>query len=547
MRRKAYRFSVCVLVFSAMSFSCTKPGPEEGPDNNPADKIEVSLEEGMDYCGVVTDTDGNPVSGVTVSDGFNCTVTDSYGIYQLKKGSDFSAMVNISIPSEYEVPIEDGLPCFWKKIEKGQPRYDFILRKSAVPENEFYLFTLADPQCQNNTRHTVRFSNETVPDLKASAQKYGAQASVYAITLGDIGYNTSDKEYNIGSAVFSNMKRAMHVDKTSVPIFQVMGNHDNNLIAENKSYSVEMDIEMEKYFTKFFGPVNYSFNRGNAHIIAMDDILCTNPESSYNCGFRDDQVEWLKQDLANVPKDKMIILCVHIPFYYSSSGQNVKTVLNLISGYAESHVMSGHTHRSINTPNTCNTGIYEHTHGAVCGAWWWSTVNTDGTPNGYGVYKIEGSHVAWWKYKGVGLEDDNQIRMYRGNTAFMTGQAKTYYFAKTTASDLWANIWNWDSSWTVDVYEDGKKTGSMSRYTNDNDSTGDARDAWAVGYHVGVTGRGATSYDKKNVKHLLHFTLKNPQAQVEIRATDRFGNVYSQKEFTDGTSKYWPIAPGDSY
>ena len=40
---------------------------------------------------------------------------------------------------------------------------------------------------------------------------------------------------------------------------------------------------------------------------------------------------------------------------------------------------------------------------------------------------------------------------------------------------------------------------------------------------------------------------KNEQAQVEIRATDRFGNVYSQKEFTDGTSKYWPIAPGDSY
>ena len=545
--RISLRLSCCAISFAAILVSCSKIGQEDTPVPTPSDSIKVTLEEGMDWCGVVIDTDGNPIAGVTVSDGYNCTITGDDGIYQLKKGSEFASRVNVSIPSEYEIPIEDGLPCFWKSVEKGKSRYDFVLKKLAVSENEFYLFTLADPQCQNNDRHTLRFSSETVPDLKATAERYGSQAPVYAITLGDIGYNTSSKEYNIGNAIFANIKRAMHVDKTSVPIFQVMGNHDNNLIAENTSYSIEKDIEMEKYFAKFFGPVNYSFNRGNAHIIAMDDILCTNPESSYQCGFRDDQVEWLRQDLENVPKDKMIILCVHIPFYYSSSGKNVKTVLGMLSAFAECHVMSGHTHRSINTPSTCNSGIYEHTHGAVCGAWWWSTVNTDGTPNGYGIYKVEGSHVAWWKYKGVGLEEDNQIRMYRGNTAFMTGQAKTYYFAKTTASDLWANIWNWDSSWKVDVYEDGVKTGSMSRYTNDNDSTGDARDAWAVGYHVGVTGRSTGSYDKKNVKHLLYYSLKNPLAEVEIRATDPFGNVFSQKEFTDGSRKFWPIAPGDNY
>ena len=545
--RISLRLSCCAISFAAILVSCSKIGQEDTPVPTPSDSIKVTLEEGMDWCGVVIDTDGNPIAGVTVSDGYNCTITGDDGIYQLKKGSEFASRVNVSIPSEYEIPIENGLPCFWKSVEKGKSRYDFVLQKLAVSENEFYLFTLADPQCQNNDRHTLRFSSETVPDLKATAERYGSQAPVYAITLGDIGYNTSSKEYNIGNAIFANIKRAMHVDKTSVPIFQVMGNHDNNLIAENTSYSIEKDIEMEKYFAKFFGPVNYSFNRGNAHIIAMDDILCTNPESSYQCGFRDDQVEWLRQDLENVPKDKMIILCVHIPFYYSSSGKNVKTVLGMLSAFAECHVMSGHTHRSINTPSTCNSGIYEHTHGAVCGAWWWSTVNTDGTPNGYGIYKVEGSHVAWWKYKGVGLEEDNQIRMYRGNTAFMTGQAKTYYFAKTTASDLWANIWNWDSSWKVDVYEDGVKTGSMSRYTNDNDSTGDARDAWAVGYHVGVTGRSTGSYDKKNVKHLLYYSLKNPLAEVEIRATDPFGNVFSQKEFTDGSRKFWPIAPGDNY
>ena len=103
----------------------------------PSDSIKVTLEEGMDWCGVVIDTDGNPIAGVTVSDGYNCTITGDDGIYQLKKGSEFASRVNVSIPSEYEIPIEDGLPCFWKSVEKGKSRYDFVLKKLAVSENEF--------------------------------------------------------------------------------------------------------------------------------------------------------------------------------------------------------------------------------------------------------------------------------------------------------------------------------------------------------------------------------------------------------------------------
>lgn len=499
----------------------------------------------MDWCGVVIAADGTPVEGVTVSDGYNCAVTDSKGIYQLKKGSEHAARIFVSLPSEYKVPVKDGLPCFWQSLSKGEHRYDFVLEKLEVPENDFHLVCLADPQCQNKNRHTERFWKETVPDVKATVEELGRKAPVYAITLGDIGYNVTKTEYNISGGIFNEMKKAMAEQNIGAPVFQVMGNHDHHLIAGNSSYSVDTDIEMEKYFSLSFGPVNYSFNRGDAHIVAMDDILATNPENPYKCGFRDDQVEWLRQDLENVPKDKLLILCIHIPLYYSASAQNVSKVLAMCKSFAECHVMSGHTHRSINTPSTCGTNIYEHTHGAVCGAWWWSTVNTDGTPNGYGIYEISGNHVKEWRYKGVGLDASKQIRMYRGNMAFMSGGTQTFNFAKNNASDLWANIWNWDPDWTVEVYEDGEKTGVMSRYTNDNESTGDARDAWAVGYHVGIKGRSVGSYDKKNVKHLLHYTLKNPDAAVEIRAIDRFGNTWTENVTTGNTAEYWPVAPCD--
>ena len=40
------------------------------------------------------------------------------------------------------------------------------------------------------------------------------------------------------------------------------------------------------------------------------------------------------------------------------------------------HILSGHTHYAEN--NTYDSH-YEHVHGAACGAWWHSTINTDGT------------------------------------------------------------------------------------------------------------------------------------------------------------------------
>ncbi|MGM9741124.1 MAG: calcineurin-like phosphoesterase C-terminal domain-containing protein [Candidatus Cryptobacteroides sp.] len=546
---KIIRILSCCITAAVLIASCGKdegpapivrPGGGDKTEENPSDG-DNDKEDGKDWCGTITDTDGNPIKGVTVSDGYSCTVTDDKGVYQLSKISDKALRINISLPAEYEVPIENGLPCFWQEIKSGQTQYDFKLAPLKSPETNFYLYCLADPQCQNATRHTKRFINESVPDLKAYVDANN-DLPAYGITLGDIGYNTQSIDYNKANSIFSIMKLAMSNAKTGIPLFQIMGNHDNSVIAGNTTYNAENDIKMEEAFANAFGPVNYSFNRGNAHIVAMDDILATDPETVYGCGFRDDQLEWLKQDLSYVSKDKLLILCVHIPLYSNTSKQNVSAVLELCNQFAECHIMSGHTHKMINSPKPGSRDkIYEHTHAAVCGAWWHSTINTDGAPNGYGIYKVEGNHISEWKYKGVDRNETEQIRMYRGNLPYMDGYGTQFWFAATGAGDIWANIWNWDSNWTVDVYEDGAKTGSMTRQSSG--------DAWAAGYHIGVVGRSNSStYNPINITHMFKYTLKNAScANVEIRATDGNGRTFTCNKFTSNTRTDFPMAPGDNY
>ena len=212
-------------------------------------------------------------------------------------------------------------------------------------------------------------------------------------------------------------------------------------------------------------------------------------------------------------------------------------VLDLLEGYAEVHVMTGHTHYAENLIYADrHPGIYEHVHGAVCGAWWQSTINTDGTPNGYAVYRIEGPSIASWKYKGTGLDIGCQIRLYRAGDLFMEGYTPNYRFSYAEEGQIVANVWNADETWKIEVYENGVRTGEMEPFGDDATK----RDAWASGYHCGVLGRNPDNYDRTNTSHLFHYTLRNPSAETEVRATDPFGNVYTQSHLTTGSAADYP-------
>ena len=174
-------------------------------------------------------------------------------------------------------------------------------------EKKFALFTFADPQVSKASALS-RLNTEAIPEIYAHGQELAAKGiNCYGITLGDI---ISNSDTNNTGGMRDDMRDAFSITKTGMPVFQVMGNHDNTFCNTNLTlFTVERNshfqLKAQREHEDMFGPVNYSFNRGDVHIIGMRDIVYPSATSGsgYSTGFLPSQYEWLKQDLALVPKD----------------------------------------------------------------------------------------------------------------------------------------------------------------------------------------------------------------------------------------------------
>lgn len=485
--------------------------------------------------GTVTNSKGEPLSNIVVSDGFTSVRTGKDGRYCFERNKA-AYYVHYSIPSEYEIPIRNGQPVFYKKLERDSV-YDFILTpKKKGAEKKFTLFLIADPQCMN-VRHVRRFHCETIPDIRKSAKK--TRIPNYGITLGDISY--TEGEFNT-SFILPLMKEEMETQNMTMPVFQTVGNHDHisEGLATDELNPTPM-IRYKRMFEDIFGPVNYSWNRGNAHIITMDNVMydVMNKASKYHGEFTAEQLSWLEKDLSYVPKDKLIILCVHIPIY---STKNKEAILGLLNRFENRVIFSGHIHT--NTSYIHPDGTKEYNLAAASGTWWRSRLNGDGTPNGYKIVTIEGNRIVNQVWKGSELDKNFQIRLYRGDSRF-GGSYEEFQlsFGKET---ILANVFGWEEGWKVQIYEDGKLQGEMRHMkpTGKEDQTPSlqsSKDWWAIGYHVGVLGRGHIMKSNRNsyinsCKHMFVHKLKNPDAKVKVVATDPYGNTYTQTDIIEGNA-----------
>ena len=536
--------------------------------------------------GYVKDNSGNPIANVAVSDGFTVVTTDEEGFYSMEVSSD-CWYIYISLPAEYEVPINEyGQPCFYKKYNESVYQYNFTL--TPLPggkEEKFALFAFGDGHISSSTRYK-RFKNETIPAVKNHSTELKTKGiPCYGITLGDVisnGYTTNNK-----GQWRDDVRNGYAVSNTGLPVFQVMGNHDNTFCnAENPlttdSRTSTYELAAQREHEDIFGPVNYSFDRGNAHIIGMRDIIYQTHTSGgdYTYGFLPEQIKWLRQDLALVPKNKMVVLCMHIQVLYRTANY-FSEMLALLNQFNEAHIISGHTHIIWNYEHALegkpNTKVYEHNSACISGAGWTSNLCGDGVPIGYQVFiggnNSTGGAFTDWYYMGCneGINTrSHQMRLYRGGKGTPMGMdapaddasgVRGYYSFNYGDDYIIANVFNADKRWQIKVYEDDTYTGDMTLITTSGpdfseligsyskedprrvqDGVESMHDMYVASLNLGVLGRysessGTGAWAWSNCRHLYKYKLKNSSSNIKVVAVDRFGNEYTETYFTTGTTE----------
>jgi len=342
--------------------------------------------------------------GVLVSNGREVVVTGPDGSYELPAYDDMNLFV--TKPAEFSPPVNADLVPQFNYVHKvaGSPdlRFGGIKPTGPLPQavnfpliedkvgDDFQCLVFGDTQPYTNAE--ISYVRKTVGNMLTNRDNSKTQCLLFE---GDVmGDDLS---------LYPRFKKIIATG--GVPQYYVAGNHDLDFDATSDADSFDT-------FRREFGPEYYSFDIGQVHFIVLDDVrypcngvdshafcdLSTKP--SYNGVISERQLEWLKNDLAHVPDDKLIVLSAHIPFvtYTDASAQkhqvdNLDKLYELI-GDRPALGLSGHTHTTEQIlpgeyfkgwKEATNTGpakFHQIVTGAVSGSWWAGDLNNSGVPHG---------------------------------------------------------------------------------------------------------------------------------------------------------------------
>ena len=518
---------------------------------------EVKPADGSTVYGKVS-CEGTGLAGVVVSDGIEVVKTDSKGVYQMKS-KKYHGYVFVSTPSGYEPLVSGILPKFHATLKSPAnvaERVDFQLKKADGQDNHRMLM-LGDIHLARRTDDQKQFAG-FVKDVNATIAS--TPGRVYALTLGDMTWdlywitnNYSFKEYLADAAGIQG-----------VMLYHTIGNHDHSMYYMG-------DYDTVKEYKELIGPTYYSFNIGKVHYVVLDDVECTNStpttdekgnacyKRTYDGHIVSDELNWLKKDLASVPNGTPLVVTMHIPLYSNRGAYNIKeasALENVLKAYPEVHLYTAHTHTVYNTDHLGTNHLYEHNAGSICGTWWWSGKETpgvhigqDGSPGGYTLLDIAGTNVKW-QYKATGKGTDYQFVTYDRNQILLTDDKYvpssngTYKFDASiwgqanTANEVYINVWNWDPDWKVEVSENGTPLKVSQIVSGEKDPL------HLIAYTAKrINKNSKPTFETTKNYHLFKVTASGPDTTLDIKVTDRFGNVYTEtmprpKAFNTDTYKF---------
>ena len=379
----------------------------------------------------VLDSNEAGVANVRVSNGTEIVLTGADGAYSLE--IDDEAIIFITKPKDYATPVNNhNLPQFYyihqpdgspeglrfPGIEPTGPlpqRVNFALQKRQEPLR-FEAILLADTQPETDAELDY-IRDDVVSELIGTVAKFG-------MTMGDLLFDDMSMFPRFNSIV----------GQVGVPWYNVPGNHELNLSAENDQYSLET-------FKRYFGPSYYSFEYGDAVFIVLDNIFYNGGgevtadnlrgSGGYVAKFDKAQLKWLERELSYIPEDKLIFLAMHSPLktyvgdHESANTSNRKALFKLLGKREHLYSVAGHTHTTEHLYFGKEDGFkgkmpfHHHVLSTVSGSWWSgpfdvrgipTTDQRDGTPNGYHILEVDGV-AASVRFKAAGQAADYQMRI----------------------------------------------------------------------------------------------------------------------------------------
>jgi len=241
-------------------------------------------------------------------------------------------------------------------VVRATPREKPLFRFAYIADTHLYERTL-------NERF-VKAAIRAVEDINALKPQPD-----FVLLGGDLAQLGQPKELELGKQILSELK---------APVKMMVGEHD-------------WFLDMGEKWRELFGPPTYSFDHKGVHFITLMSVnekdfwterkmtpmermmtvagLDNALQSRFEVG--EEGREWLKQDLANVPTDRPIVVFSHSPLYkyyrpWNFWTEDAEAVQEMLFPYKSVTVIHGHTHQLL-TNRIKNI----HFHGMLSTAWPW--------------------------------------------------------------------------------------------------------------------------------------------------------------------------------
>lgn len=421
----------------------TDPSGNEGLYEGAVEIVNGEAEDQTLFTGRVFDDanknstlDGDEagIPGVSVSNGVEVTTTDDTGRYELPVRDNMS--VSVTQPAGWQVPVDENnfAQFSYQHYPEGSPDLEFGGLEPSGPVPTAVNFPLAASQAtaapeqscpiaadtQTYDKQEVEYARKGAPADLAARDDY---AGCGILLLGD----------NVGDDLSLNPDLKQLYSGANGPVRALPGNHDID-------YDAASDVNATDTYRRDFGAPYYSYDVGETHFVALDNIVYNGDDGTGNGGYDekidDQQLEWLRNDLATVDPDQQIVIAAHAPIvsYQEVVTDNANELYDILADYPNAVTVGGHTHtlehlvageQRAEWADDKQSPIAQLSHdqivaGAVSGDWYSGDLNDNGVPHAYTSDAAEPG-VLTFEFDGTGRSEYYTVRNEKQDHQFLTG------------------------------------------------------------------------------------------------------------------------------